>query len=759
MDPIYLIIVIILLGLAALDLIVGVANDAVNFLNSSIGSKVAPLWVILTVASIGVMIGTMFSSGMMEIARSGVFYPEKFTFPAIMILFLAVMLTDVILLDLFNTFGLPTSTTVSLVFELLGAAVAVALFSVWTSGSGEHIGEFLNSGKALAIIGGIFISIAIAFVAGSAIMYVSRLIFSFNYVKPFKYLGAIWGGIALTAITYFAIFKGLKGSVLVSHGMLDYLEHNMGTALLYTFIGWTLFMGILQHLFRVKILKVIVLTGTAALAMAFAGNDLVNFIGVSMAGYDSFQIAREVTASGGDINQLHMARLSEPVVANIWWLLAAGVIMVLALWFSKKSRSVTETEVNLARKGDGVERFSSSPLSRHMVRSSLNFSKSISKIIPASSKNFINKRFEPVELENKASFDLIRASVNLTIAALLISLGTSLKLPLSTTYVTFMVAMGSSLADRAWGRESAVYRINGVLTVVAGWLLTALVAFTASMIVGLFLMWGGKIALAVMVFLVIFILFKSGRLHSKLKSKEQQQQQILSSEQQLVASCNNDVHLMLEKTLSIYKRIVEGLKDEDRKLVKKAMGEAYELYERFKDKRDYEVVPTLESIQLNALDLEQEYVQLVDYSYEITKSLKAVTENTFQYIDNNHTAFSKEQIEDLKVIYKILSEAFTEYEKMEKSGDYSQFSQIVNMRETILDLNPKLTKRQIKRVKAGESTTRSSILFLNLVNESKIITLQSSNLMKSHRNFKAQYAKSVSERKSTSLIGKVPLDI
>lgn len=759
MDPIYLIIVIILLGLAALDLIVGVANDAVNFLNSSIGSKVAPLWVILTVASIGVMIGTMFSSGMMEIARSGVFYPEKFTFPAIMILFLAVMLTDVILLDLFNTFGLPTSTTVSLVFELLGAAVAVALFSVWTSGSGEHIGEFLNSGKALAIIGGIFISIAIAFVAGSAIMYVSRLIFSFNYAKPFKYLGAIWGGIALTAITYFAIFKGLKGSVLVSQGMLDYLEHNMGTALLYTFIGWTVFMGILQHLFRVKILKVIVLTGTAALAMAFAGNDLVNFIGVSMAGYDSFQIAREVTASGGDINQLHMGRLSEPVVANIWWLLAAGVIMVLALWFSKKSRSVTETEVNLARKGDGVERFSSSPLSRHMVRSSLNFSKSISKIMPASAKSFINKRFEPVELEDKASFDLIRASVNLTIAALLISLGTSLKLPLSTTYVTFMVAMGSSLADRAWGRESAVYRINGVLTVVAGWLLTALVAFTASMIVGLFLMWGGKIALAVMVFLVVFILFKSGRLHSKLKSKEQQQQQILSSEQQLVASCNNDVYLMLEKTLSIYKRVVEGLKDEDRKLVKKAMGEAYELYERFKDKRDYEVVPTLESIQLNALDLEQEYVQLVDYSYEITKSLKAVTENTFQYIDNNHTAFSKEQIEDLKVIYKILSEAFTEYEKMEKSGDYNQFSQIVNMRETILDLNPKLTKRQIKRVKAGESTTRSSILFLNLVNESKIITLQSSNLMKSHRNFKAQYAKSVSERNTGSLLAKVSLDI
>jgi Phosphate/sulphate permeases len=299
MDSIYLIIVIILLGLAVLDLIVGVANDAVNFLNSSIGSKVAPLWMIFTVASLGVMIGTMFSSGMMEIARSGVLYPEKFAFPAIMMLFLAVMLTDVVLLDLFNTFGLPTSTTISLVFELLGAAVAVALFTMWTTETGENLGDFINSGKALAIIGGIFISIAIAFVMGCVIMYFSRLIFSFNYGKTFKYLGAIWSGLALTAITYFAIFKGLKGSVLVTENMLYYLEHNMDTALLYTFVGWTLLMALLQHVFRVKILKVIVLAGTAALAMAFAGNDLVNFIGVFLAGFDSFRIAQDVAAAGG----------------------------------------------------------------------------------------------------------------------------------------------------------------------------------------------------------------------------------------------------------------------------------------------------------------------------------------------------------------------------------------------------------------------------------------------------------------------------
>ena len=743
MESIYLIIVIILLGLAVLDLVVGVSNDAVNFLNSSIGSKVAPLWAIFAVASVGILIGTMFSSGMMEIARSGVFYPEKFTFPAIMILFLAVMLTDVMLLDLFNTFGLPTSTTVSIVFELLGASVAVALFSIWNTDSGEHLGDFINSGKALAIIGGIFISIAIAFLVGTIIMYVSRMIFSFNYKRPFKYLGALWGGFALTSITYFAIFKGLSGSVLVSEGLLNYLDQNMGTALLYTFLGWTLLMGLLQQILRINILKVIVLVGTAALAMAFAGNDLVNFIGVFMAGFDSFQIAQEYAATGGDIDTLYMGRLSEPVVANIGLLLGAGILMVLALVFSKKSRTVTETEVNLARKGEGVERFSSSPLSRSIVRGSLNFSKSMSKVTPPAIKNFIDKRFEPVELENNASFDLLRASVNLTISALLISLGTSLKLPLSTTYVTFMVAMGSSLADRAWGRESAVYRINGVLTVVAGWLLTALVAFTAALLVGLFLMWGGKIAILIMVLLVAFMLFKSGRLHTKRKNKEQQQQQILSSKDQLITSCNMEVHRVMDNTLSVYRRVLVGLTNENRKTVKKAMSEANELYSSFKDKRDYEVVPTLETIQLNALELEKEYVQLVDYSYEITKSLKAMTEATFTYIDNNHSAFSREQIEDLNIIYRTLSEVYNGYTTMERTNDYKNFDQVLNLRLVILDLNAKMTKRQIKRVKEGVSSTRNSILFLNLINESKIVTLQSGNLMKSHRSFKEQAAKTV----------------
>ena len=685
MESIYLIIVIILLGLALLDLIVGVSNDAVNFLNSSIGSKVAPLWAIFAVASVGILAGTMFSSGMMEVARSGVFYPDKFTFPSIMILFLAVMLTDVILLDLFNTFGLPTSTTVSLVFELMGASVAVALFTLWTTDSNYQLGDFINSGKALAIISGIFISIAIAFVVGSLIMYISRLIFSFNYNRTFKFLGAIWGGVALTAITYFAVFKGLKGSVLVSDNMINYLDNNMSTALLYTMAGWTVIMAILQHIFKVNILKIIVLSGTAALAMAFAGNDLVNFIGVFMAGFDSFQIAREVVDSGGDLNNFYMGRLSEPVVANSAWLVGSGVIMVSALIFSKKSRSVSATELNLSRKGEGLEKFSSSPLSRSIVRGSLIVGKSISSITPVSLKNFIDKRFETVELENKANYDLIRASINLTVSALLISIGTSLKLPLSTTFVTFMVAMGSSFADRAWGRDSAVYRINGVITVIAGWLMTALVAFTAALSVGLFLMWGGKIAILLMLAIVAFILIKSGRLHTKRKNKEMQQQTVLSSQDHLINSCNSEVHVVMDKTISVLKRVIDGLKDENRKSVKKALAEATELYTKFKDKRDYEVVPTLENIQMNALDLEQEYVQLVDYSYEITKSLKAITESTFTYIDNNHAAFSKEQIDDLKTIFNTLTEVYLGYLKMEKENDYSNFDQVLNLRLRILE--------------------------------------------------------------------------
>lgn len=744
MDPIYLIIVIILLALASLDLIVGVANDAVNFLNSSIGSKVAPLWVILTVASVGVLIGAVFSSGMMEVARSGVFHPEKLTFHTIMLLFLAVMITDVILLDLFNTFGLPTSTTVSLVFELLGAAVAVSLITIYRDGQGL-LGEYINSSKALAIIGGIFISIAVAFIIGAIIMYISRIAFSFKYQKSFRYLGGLWGGIALTSITYFAVFKGLKNSSLMSPDILHLLNNQLGIILLISFAAWTVIMLICQFVFKINILKIIVLAGTLALALAFAGNDLVNFIGVFMAGLDSYKIAAETVAGGGSIDNMYMSELSKPVAANTYWLLGAGAIMVLALWFSKKSRSVTETEVNLARKGEGIERFSSSALSRSIVRGSLIISTAISNAIPQKAKVFLDKRFEPVDDASGASFDLIRASVNLTVAALLISLGTSLKLPLSTTYVTFMVAMGSSLADRAWGRESAVYRINGVLTVVGGWLMTAIIAFAVSSLVASLLMFGGKAMIFILLGLIVFLLIKSSKIHTKRSKKQKNKSKVLSTEDELIDECVKDVENVLNETIGIFETTLSGLETEDRKLMKKSLKTSDELYELYKEKRQYEVVPTLEKIRVNALDLEQEYVQLVDYSYEITKSLKSITESSFAYIDNNHKAFTAEQVADLRELFFSVKSAIAEFTTMMKNKDFSEFEKVTNARETVIEKHPKLTKKQIRRVKDKKSSTRSSILFLSLMNEIKIISLQTNNLLKSERNFIAQYKKVANE--------------
>ncbi len=734
MDPIYLIIVIILLGLAVLDLIVGVANDAVNFLNSSIGSKVAPMWVVLTVASIGIFLGTLFSSGMMEIARSGVFHPEMFTFKNIMLLFLAVMLTDVIMLDVFNSLGLPTSTSVSLVFELLGAGVAVAIFTIWQNNGGNLI-DYINSGKALAIISGIFLSVAIAFVAGSVIMYISRLIFSFSYKKPFKYLGAIWCGFALTAMTYFIVFKGLKGSPFIVTDFLNMIEANMGKTLLITFAGWTIIMGILQ-VFRVNILKVIVLVGTMALALAFAGNDLVNFIGAPLAAFDSYQHAKEVFAATGSIDNLYMHSLQGAVKADVRMLLAAGSVMVLALWFSKKARTVTDTEVNLSRQSAGVERFSSSTLSRALVRWGVSANKAAKRILPKSCIDKINSRFVLPEqnLKPGASFDLIRASVNLTIAAMLIALGTSLKLPLSTTYVTFMVAMGSSLADRAWGRESAVYRITGVLTVIGGWFITALVAFTVSGLVASAFVWGGKIAVFAMVALVVFLLFKSSKFHKKRKSAEAAKAQLLEDESGIVETSTTEVRESIKSLLNIYDKTIKALKDEDRRLLRKNALKSEEIYKKYKDKRTFEVVPTIQTISLKELDIEQEYVQIVDYTYEITKALRVITADSLIYIQNNHKGFNDEQESDLEELSNHVVKLYETFMKKLDESDYSKFSVISELRDEILEKCADLTKKQIQRVKRQECGTRNSILFMTILNETKNIALQSTNLMKSQRN-------------------------
>jgi len=735
MDNIYLIIVIVLLGLAALDLIVGVANDAVNFLNSSIGSKVAPLWLILTVASVGILIGSLFSSGMMEIARSGVFYPGMFTFPQIMMLFLAVMVTDVILLDVFNTFGLPTSTTVSLIFELLGAAVAVALVNIWQTDSGVLI-DYINSGKALTIISGILVSVVIAFVFGSLIMWISRIVFSFKYKKTFKYAGAIWAGLALTAISYFAIFKGLKSSTLISKDSLNYIHDNIGIIFLYTLTGWTVLMAILQHIFKVNILKIIILAGTSALALAFAGNDLVNFIGVFMAGLSSYEIASGVAAAGGDISTLKMDGLEGPVTVDWRYLFGAGIIMILALWTSKKARTVTKTEVNLSRQNEGIERFNSSGASRSIVRSAINLSKTFKIITPKPVLNFIERRFTPLSAEERgdASFDLIRATVNLTVSALLISVGTDLKLPLSTTYVTFMVAMGSSLADRAWGRESAVYRITGVLTVISGWFLTAFVAFTVAAIVAFALMYGGIYAVIGSIILVAFLMYQFTRIHKKREKNEAAEENEISDEHDIVLNCTREIEKSVETTMYIYKNMIDALFNEDRKELIKLYKVADEFHGRQKRRRTYEVLPTIQRLDQNSLDTGQYYVQVVDYFYEISVSLRYMTESSFKFIDNAHEGFSAEQIEDLKTLGNEILDIYKDFDKMIEKGDYSEMERIKERRATILDMYGDLVKKQIKRTKNKDTGTRNSILYLSILNETKVIAMKSVNLMRAQMN-------------------------
>ncbi len=735
MDPIFLVIVIALLVLAAIDLTVGVSNDAVNFLNSSIGSKAAPMWVILTLASIGVMFGALFSNGMMDIARHGVFNPEMFTFRNVMMLFLSVMITDVVLLDVYNTYGLPTSTTVSLVSGLLGSAVGVALYSISQNGGGNLV-EYLNTSKVLGIFSAILVSVAVAFLSGSLIQYISRAIFSFNYQPVYRYIGFLFAGSALTAITYFVVFKGLKGSTFMTEDNIAYLNENLRQLTLYTFLGWSALLAILQYAFRVNTLKVIILAGTLALSLAFASNDLVNFIGVFMAGLSSYEAAQAFQATGGDVTNMTMETLKGSAMADWRWLGASGLIMVLALWFSKKSRTVTKTEIGLARQGEGLERFDSSPLSRSVVRMSVSINKGFQFIFPESVRKAIDKRFIPLEVEDKTvSFDLIRASVNLTLSALLISLGTSLKLPLSTTYVTFMVAMGTSLSDRAWGRESAVYRINGVLTVIGGWFITAFAAFTLALIFSSILVWGGKIAVFALLAFVVFLFIKSASVHKKRETREASAESILNNELDIIRTSTEDVKESITKMLEIYDSTIEGLTQENLKSLKTATSEAEQLYTIYKDKRTYEVVPTIQAIAETEFDIEQDYVQIVDYTYEISKALQIITKISLRHIDNNHKGLTPDQSADLHELNAHTRMMFENFLDIINNAEFETFkANLVRSREDMLDMYAKLTKKQIKRVKMGECGTRCSILFLNILNETKNITLQAINMMKAQRD-------------------------
>lgn len=738
MSPIFTFIVIVLGLLAIANIIVGVANDAINFMNAAWGSRVARYRTILIVASTGILIGTLTSNGMMEVARSGVFYPENFTFPEVMTLFLGMMLGNVILFNIFNTLGLPTSTTVSMVFGLLGAALAVAGYKTYISPDIgiKDLSHYVNSGKAMVIISGILSSVIIAFATGITLMYLSRIIFSFRYEKMIKRLGALWCGISVTGIIYFALFKGLNNSGLIPEEFNVFVHNHTFLFLFLLWLAVSLILWILQ-LLRVNIMKVTILSGTFALALAFAGNDLVNFIGVPIAGYDSYQIAR----AAGDEN-IYMTALAQPATANFTLLIIAGIIMVITLFLSKEARHVAQTELSLSSQNEEQERFNSTLISRGLVRMALIINKWYTHYVPHRVQQAIDKRFEPLppeERNTEASFDLIRAIVNLTSSAVLISIATSLKLPLSTTYVVFMVSMGSSLADRAWGRESAVYRITGVMTVISGWFITAFVALLISSVFTLILLVGGWVAVVLASGIGIYSVIRSFtfRKQQSKKAKARRERKLTISQtdttEDILYNCIEEVCRTMEEISRIYNRTLVAVFKENRKVLREMVTESNALYEEAHT-RKYEVINTLRKLEKNHVNTGHFYVQVVDYLSEVTKALIHITRPAFEHIDNNHTGLTKEQVADLMHVNDGVDEIFTHINEMMRSKDFTDLDKVLDMRDRLFDTIVAAIKSQLRRMDE-KSSTKACLLYLSILNETKSMVLQARNLLKSQSYF------------------------
>ncbi len=734
MDPIFTVILVILALLAVVDLVVGVSNDAINFLNSSLGSKVASFNVILTVAACGILVGVLTSHGMMEVARTGVFHPEMFTFTDIMYLYAGVMLTDVVLLNGFNKLGLPTSTTVSMIFELLGSACAVTAFKVYAD-SGltlANFDQFVNGGKALGMISAILVSVVLSFIVGSVVMYFSRLIFTFRYAKQLKRYGALWCGIAIVGIIYFALFKGLKSSGLLTDDFDAFVKNNIMTVLLVAWIAASALLWVLQ-LMKVSILKITILSGTFALALAFAGNDLVNFIGVPLAGFDSYRLAME----SGDMGMM-MGGLADPKAANTWFLLAAGVIMAVTLFFSKDAWRVSQTELTLASQHDEDERFNSTPFSRMLVRASVSLNNSYKRILPNSWIDAINRRFIPLPPEERgeSNYDKIRAVVNLASAAILICIGTSFKLPLSTTYVVFMVAMGSSLADRAWGRDSAVYRISGVMVVIMGWFITALIAFCVSFVLASLLMWGHWWALAVIVLACAYAL--TNRIVGGKKKSDNESKPLIKvtdKPEDVLINCTQSAVSTMENVSRVYNHMLVALFTENRKELQETVAEARQMYDAANE-RKYGIMPVLRQLEQQKIETAHFYVQVVDYLCEVTKALLHCTKPAYDHINNNHRGLTGEQIKDLKVVNDKVDDIFTKIDTMLREKDFSHLDEVMVMRDELFDIIADTIKRQIRRLQDDpNASTRASALFLNLLGETKTMVLQARNFIKSQAYF------------------------
>lgn len=736
-ENIYIFMVVALGILAITDLVVGVSNDAVNFLNSAIGSKALSFRTIMIVASIGIAFGAISSSGMMEVARKGIFNPGEFVFEEIMFIFMAVMITDILLLDFFNTLGMPTSTTVSIVFELLGASVAISLIKIADNNGGlSDLVTYINTDKAAEIIFGILLSVFIAFTIGALVQFLSRVWISFDFKSKSKWIESIFGGLAITAIVYFILVKGLKSAAIFEGAISEFVALQPEIFLLGNFAFWTLVSYLMATLGRLNIYRLVIGFGTFALAMAFAGNDLVNFIGVPIAALQSYQ---DWTVSGIAPADFNMKGLTAAVRTPTLLLLLSGAVMIITLWFSSKAKGVVKTSVDLARQDEGDERFQPNYLSRQIVKFSIAAFDTFSKVIPTGLQRRIDKQFvipytyvPKSKVQDMPAFDMVRASVNLMVASVLISIATSMKLPLSTTYVTFMVAMGTSLADRAWGAESAVYRVAGVLNVIGGWFFTALSAFIAAAIIAYVLFVGKSIALVLMLLAAAAILLRNYRSHNKktkeIKAEDSLRRAESSSIQGVIEESAANIANVVKRSNRIYSNSINGLAKHDLDFLKKNKKQGNKLSNEIDDLRNHTFyfIKNLDEAHVGASNF---YINAMGHLTDMSQSLEYIGKVSYNHVNNNHKKLKYNQIKELKEIDQKLEEVFDKTQKAFEERSFEQIGAILSTKQGLYDMVSQKIDRQVARTRTEESSPKNTTLYFSLLLESKDLISAMMNLL------------------------------
>ena len=720
--------------LAILGIVAGVSNDATNFMSAAVGTKSANYRSVTIIASFGIIFGSLMSNGMMEIARNGVFSPQYFFANEIIYIYLAVMIANLILLDVFNSLGLPTSTSVSLVFELLGATVAIAMIKMHTGTIDTGLAELINTDKALTMIVGIFLSVAIAFIFGIIVQYITRLIFSFNFEKNLKWKIGIFSGIATTALIYFMLIKGMKGAAFMTDEIKTWIDAHTWQLLGASFIFFTILMQILFFL-KVNVLKLVVLIGTFALAMAFAGNDLVNFIGVPLAGLDTYL---DVRSSGVPMDALSMDSLNTMSATNTIYIIIAGLVMVVTLLTSKKAKIVLQTSLDLSKQNGGNESFGSSAIARSMVRFVNNMVAAVDNILPTKVKVWIEKRFDSREmiLEENACFDLIRGSVSIVLASMLIALGTSLKLPLSTTYVTFMVTMGASLADRAWSRESAVYRVTGMFSVIGGWFITAIVAFLICFVIALLFYYGGVVAMLAMIALAVYIIIKNRDKSNKNNETDDLFEKALNTTDQdviystLIQHNRESINELLDIAKNIYTSVVNAFVKEDIKTLRKASNDCRMAKEKMKQLKRKEIM-IMRRLDDKMINKNTWFHLSYNCIEQILYSLRRICDPCKEYVDNSFTPLDKKylsEVENLKekVLWTIDAAGITIYSSEYKDVD-AVMERIKVREDEVIDMS----HEQMNRIQHDKENIDLALLYLNIMQESSEIITEMRHILRS----------------------------